>query len=134
MSAWRSYLRKVLEWSQCIEPTQVTALILPDHPQPDKLLNKVIHIVGEKGFQKWAYLICPCGCKATIMLSLSKTKHPAWAVSFDILQRPTVTPSIWQTSGCYSHFWVKRGKIEWCANTGKPIRSEKEKRGYSTCI
>ncbi|WP_425373246.1 DUF6527 family protein, partial [Klebsiella pneumoniae] len=28
--------------------------------------------------------------------------------------RPTLYPSIWRTTGCRSHFWVRIGRIHWC--------------------
>ena len=93
--------------------------LVSDHPDRDNLPNDKILVVGGKGYQKWAYLKCPCGCGNFIMLSLSKNTRPGWSITVDFFNRPTVYPSIRQTSGCKSHFWVKKGHINWCADSGK---------------
>lgn len=128
MHSWRSILRRLLEWTHCIPRTQFRGTITPDHPALPVLSPGVIHVVGDRRYQKWAYLACPCGCNAPIMLSLSKTKHPRWEVQLDWLERPTVQPSVWQTTGCYSHFWIKQGRIEWTADTGRPHVSDRSTR------
>jgi hypothetical protein len=89
----------------------------------DHLPPRLLVLVGEGHFHKWAYLACPCGCGNPIMLSLSKTKRPAWHVGVDWLGRPTIEPSARQTAGCYSHFWLRKGRIDWCGDTGKPWRN-----------
>lgn len=104
MFSWRSTLRRILAWTGCTTPARFTARIVPDHPALPALTPDVIHLVGDRRHQKWAYLVCPCKCGTPIMLSLSKTRHPRWEVKLNWLERPTVRPSIWQTAGCYSHF------------------------------
>jgi len=32
----------------------------------------------------------------------------------DAFERPSLKPSIWLQGGCRSHFWVRRGRVEWC--------------------
>lgn len=93
--------------------------LVAEHPDREKLLSSKVIVVGGNGFQKWAYLVCPCGCSDFIILSLSKNTRPSWSVTKDFLNRPTIYPSIRQTSGCRSHFWITKGKIEWCEDSGK---------------
>jgi len=113
------WLRRFLESLGLIQATEIVATVSSDHPE-GAVAPGLLHVVGGTGYQKWAYLSCPCGCGAPIMLSLSATRRPQWHVRIDWLDRPTIEPSIWQTDGCHSHFWVKRGQIDWVADTGKP--------------
>ena len=59
-------------------------------------------------------LRCPCGCDDTIELLLVREGRPRWDIIIDGHGRPTLNPSIWRSSGCCSHFWVKGGRIVWC--------------------
>lgn len=87
--------------------------IIPDNPNPDILKKNIVYVVGDKGFVKWAYLKCPCGCNDSIMLSLNKISYPSWSVKQDKLGRATISPSIHKLEGCKSHFLIKRGKLVW---------------------
>jgi hypothetical protein len=73
-------------------------------------------VVGGPGYQKWAYFRCPCGCGEVIMLSLASSRRPRWTVKLDWLMRPSIEPSVQRTAGCYSHFWIRRGVVEWCGD------------------
>ena len=66
----------------------------------------------------WAVFKCPCGCNTIISLPLQNTQNPHWNLQHSYGGKPTLNPSIWQNKGCFSHFWVINGKIEWCHNTG----------------
>ena len=117
MKKWIRHLLEKLTW---MPPTQIVANVSPDYPETSALPPGLLLVVGGPGYQKWAYLTCPCGCRQPIMLSLSATRHPNWKVRIDWFNRPTIEPSIWQTDGCCSHFWVKRGRIDWVGDPGTP--------------
>ncbi|EBB0508987.1 DUF6527 family protein [Serratia proteamaculans] len=96
-------------------------LVRKNHSFPDKKQiagNELIYVT-DGGIDKWACLKCPGGCGSTIPLSLSKKRRPSWSIKVDILQRPTITPSVHQQTECGCHFWITNGKIQWCKN-GKP--------------
>lgn len=96
---WFTLRRKIHIWKGDILPT-----ILPKH---DFIL---LHDDGENwsvGFQ------CPCGCGDVIELVLLPNVKPRWDIYIDWRGRPTLSPSVWKTTGCRSHFWVKDGKIKW---------------------
>ena len=116
-------VRSALERTKFIEPVQLSVQVSPQYPDLAALPDKTLYVVGGANYQKWAYMVCPCGCGERIMLSLAKKQRPHWQVEVDWLGRPTIKPSVWQTDGCYSHFWVKKGRIEWTTDTGKPHRS-----------
>ena len=115
----KALLRRCLEAFGLIPRVEIVAVISFDYPEQRALAPGVLHVVGGKGYQKWAYFSCPCRCGAPIMLSLSANRRPRWRVKIDCLDRPTVEPSVWQTDGCHSHFWVKQGRIEWVGDSGK---------------
>jgi len=117
------WIRHAAEWARLIEPIQIAPVVSPNHPDIDALPEGVLYVVGGEDYKKWAFLVCPCGCRERIMLSLSANRRPRWQVEIDWLGRPTVKPSVWQTDGCYSHFWIRKGAIHWTADTGTPHRS-----------
>ncbi len=119
-------LRCGLKWTS-IRGLQFTARMSAHHPELATLKPGILYVVGGIDYQKWAFLTCPCGCAESIMLSLSKKRRPHWQVDVDWLNRPTVRPSIWQTEGCYSHFWIKKGTIHWTPDSGRPHRSRVSK-------
>ncbi|MDO9185866.1 MAG: DUF6527 family protein [Bacteroidia bacterium] len=88
-----------------------------DNPPHENIRVDRITIVGGKDYVKWAYLRCPCGCNEIIMLSLIKGANPSWRIWIDKLGRPTISPSIWRTEGCRSHFIIKSGKLIWAKST-----------------
>lgn len=90
-----------------------------DVPRGDELRTDRLVLVGSPESPKWATFICPCGCGTALLLSLSPTRRPRWQVSQSWSGRPTVTPSIRRTDGCLSHFWIRNGQIDWCADSGK---------------
>lgn len=87
--------------------------LIPDNPGSENLEKNIVYIVGGKKFVKWAYLKCPCGCNAPIMLSLNKLNYPSWSVKQDKVGRATISPSINKLDGCRSHFVIKKGKVIW---------------------
>ena len=121
---FRSSLRSLLSLAHLIDRPALCVRFVADNPDRDMLAPGTLYIVGDKNFQKWAVMRCPCGCGDPIMLSLSKSRRPSWTADVDWLERPTLDPSIRQTSGCYSHFWVQGGRLVWCGDTGKPWRAK----------
>jgi len=59
-------------------------------------------------YDKWAILICPCGCGDKLMLSLMEGVKPCWKVD---KESRTITPSIHKIEGCKSHFHITNGKV-----------------------
>ncbi len=82
-------------------------------PLHSEIPSKTVVIVGGMDWAKWAFMKCPCGCNEVLTLSLMKSYSPNWSIKVDKLNRITLTPSVWKKDGCYSHFFVKRGKLIW---------------------
>lgn len=86
---------------------------VPDAPDDDELPDRMLLREVRDGYAKWAHLRCP-KCGENIILQLAG--DDAWTIKTDILRRPTVSPSIWQTGSCGAHFFVRRGDVVWCAS------------------
>ena len=80
---------------------------------PDGLKPRQLYLVGE--LKPWsAALLCPCGCKDVIQLSLLPNDSPMWTATSDRKGLPTLSPSVWRTTACRSHFFLRNGSIIWC--------------------
>ena len=80
---------------------------------PDEPVKGMLYLVGEG--QAWsAGMVCPCGCCKLIQVSLLREDFPKWSVEMTVWGVPTLAPSAWCTSGCRSHFFLRRGHLRWC--------------------
>jgi hypothetical protein len=103
-----------------IRQPDLVARSISEHPAPDDMKSGIVYIVRGAGYQKWALFRCPGHEDEIIQLSLMSDRRPRWAVTTDIVGRPTISPSVRQLDKPFAHFWVKRGKVEWCADSGRP--------------
>lgn len=97
-----------------------------NNPTSESIEDGEVVIVGSRSYQKWAYLKCPCGCGNTTMLSLSTKRRPSWSVHLNWMMIPTVYPSVRDVGSCYAHYWIKKGKIHWCRDTGIKYTEEND--------
>lgn len=83
---------------------------------PDKLAAETVYVVGENGNHWCITMLCPCNCGSVIQLNLLPQIRPCWAFSY---KRGwiTISPSIWCKRGCRSHFFVRKGHVDWCVDT-----------------
>ena len=80
--------------------------------EPDRLDRGVIYVIGVP--QAWAAVMsCPCGCGSAIHLNLLPGASPRWDIEDHGDRAVTVCPSIWRTSGCRSHFFIREGRVVW---------------------
>ena len=93
------------------------------HPSPEEIDVGRLYLVKGGAIDKWACFKCPGNCGETIKLSLSKTRRPRWTVLFDWLRRPTIKPSVMQMNECRCHFWLTKGSVQWCTDTGVSQKS-----------
>jgi hypothetical protein len=80
---------------------------------PDELSEDHIYLVGDDGLWWSAAMKCPCGCQATIQLSLVPNDRPRWRAQVAESGIISLFPSVWRTKGCGSHFVVYNGRIRW---------------------
>jgi hypothetical protein len=119
MEALRSFWLWLLIWLRIVPKPDLLARIAAEHPEPGGIEPGLIYIVGGAGYAKWAYFRCPSDHGEIIQLSLMAGRHPRWEIKIDWLGRPTIEPSVRQLDGSYAHFWVRKGRVDWCADTGR---------------
>lgn len=87
---------------------------------PDRLHKKRLYLLGAR--EPWAAaLLCPCGCGEVVQLSLMLHDSPRWNLQLEPEGFATLTPSVWRTKGCRSHFFLRQGSVIWCGQ--KPPRA-----------
>lgn len=93
------------------ETPPLRTLAVADIPENPKF--GAIYLLGL--YQKpWAAaFLCPCGCGALIKLNLLPEARPCWHAKQHWDASVSLTPSVERLTGCRSHFWVRRGLIEW---------------------
>lgn len=104
---WLSTLRFFQHRKKFYKTIETSAL-------PEKLVPNTIYILGDNGYLWYATMICPCGCKSTLQMSLYPDGKPKWDVIRHKGGSISLTPSINRTVGCKSHFFLEKGKIIWC--------------------
>ncbi len=85
---------------------------------PEELKPYVLYILG-KPDQEWlAGMLCPCGCGELIELVLDGDR-PRWRLFISPNGSPTLSPSIYRSVHCRSHFFLQNGIIFWCYSSVK---------------
>jgi hypothetical protein len=81
---------------------------------PKTLAQRRLYVVGENGQSWFAAFVCPCGCGAIIHASFVEGSRPRWRLVRHFGGAVSLHPSVSRTKGCQSHFWLRRGRVEWC--------------------
>lgn len=115
----RALVCKILVALRLIQRPAFTMQPVADHPDPATMADGLIYVVGGRGYSKWAYFRCPADRAEIIQLSLMPERRPRWTVAADWLGRPTINPSVRQLDGTRAHFWIRRGVVDWCADSGR---------------
>lgn len=80
---------------------------------PKKLPRRNMVLLRDAG-EDWSVgMRCPCGCGQHIELALILEAKPCWKLLVEPDEIPTLTPSVWLRKGCRSHFFVRRGRVDW---------------------
>ncbi len=92
------------------------AIYIEDDQQlPKQLSICTVYIIGVPGNEWLAEMLCPCGCGETLFLNLLQDEMPNWKWRVNTDGTVTLSPSVWRQVGCKSHFFLKKGMIQWCA-------------------
>lgn len=82
--------------------------------EPDVLRPKRLYVIEDAGVSWTAVMVCPGGCGQTLHMNLLPDSKPVWRLTQDERGLVTLRPSVWQREGCGCHFFLRKGKIEWC--------------------
>lgn len=104
--AWATFLRWISRRPAPLKTLKVEEL-------PDQLNATSLYLVGEGKYLWFAAMVCPCGCDAIINLNLLPETRPRWKLTEHTDGTVSLHPSIWRTKDCRSHYFVRRGLIEW---------------------
>lgn len=118
----RRTVGRILSWLRVIDKPELTIATKLDMPGHEELVSGQAVIVGPKERPKWVTFPCPCDCGTPLLLSLNPDRRPRWSISCDWFGRPDISPSVRRTDGCECHFWVRKGRIEWCKDSGGAFR------------
>src|SRR5262249_52280084 len=80
---------------------------------PARLSARQLYVIGERGEDWYAAMLCPCGCGALIDLNLVPPGRPYWNLVEHRDGTPSLSPSVWRQVDCRAHFWVRQGQIVW---------------------
>lgn len=107
MRWYRKIVAKFAEW---LQPEHKYFFVddLPEHVD-----EKAIYIVGDKEHPWLIAFNCPCGCNNVIQLNLLKDADPCWKFKVTKKKKINISPSVWRNTGCKSHFFVHKSKIDW---------------------
>ena len=86
---------------------------------PDVVNQGIIYLIGDAPKPWAASFLCPCGCGETISLSLISTDQPSWRAKISKNGLISLSPSVWRTRGCRSHFFILEGRVVW-AKAARP--------------
>ena len=108
-----TFLRQVWDlvgsWLRPSRYTTILSAELPEHPNA-----RTVYLLGEGEYRWFVVLLCPCGCGALLQLSLLDEAIPRWTLNEHGDGTVSLCPSVWRTTGCRSHFFVRRSRVVWC--------------------
>ncbi|MGR3368677.1 MAG: DUF6527 family protein [Sagittula sp.] len=114
----RDILRTCLVTLRLVDRPAVLLRYLEQQPSPEEIAPGDVILVGDRDKLKWAVMACPGGCGNIMRLPLVSNRRPHWSVNRDWLGRPSLSPSVHQRNACRAHFWIRKGAVTWCRNSG----------------
>ena len=81
---------------------------------PRKLKGRTLYVVEEDDFEEQAAMLCPCRCGRVVQLNLLTDERPCWRLTRHYDGTTTLHPSVWRKKDCGSHFWFRKGRVQWC--------------------
>jgi hypothetical protein len=109
MKKWLEQSVKFLSQSQVNEKKYLYQFSIEE---PDSIDEWVIYIVGERANYWMITFKCPCGCDSVISLNLLKGVRPRWKFKTR-WGTISISPSVWRRVGCRSHFYIRKGRVDW---------------------
>lgn len=102
-------------WRRIQQWLGLRKFVIPTHVEdiPDILEQNRLYLVGSIASPWSAAMLCPCGCRELIQISLILEDDPRWSLTYDVVGSASLHPSIWRIKGCHSHFFVRSNEIIW---------------------
>jgi len=82
----------------------------------DNLREKTLFLEGSRKSPKWLHFVCPCGCREIRSVNLMTKYSPYWTIEITAGDKVSVSPSVWITAECRSHFWIYKNKVLWASS------------------
>lgn len=98
---------------RAVKPRFQVAFVGEDFPSP--LPNRTLVITVDGSLALAAGMRCPCGCGDDVLLNLLADQRPTRHLTVRN-GRASLSPSVWRTSRCGAHFWLRDGRVEWTAD------------------
>lgn len=92
---------------------------------PRSLRGRTLYIVEEDGYEEQAAMLCPCGCGRVLQMNLLTDERPCWRVTRHSDRTATLHPSVWRKRDCGSHFWFRKGRVQWCRDESSSERNDR---------
>jgi hypothetical protein len=106
------WLRSWFVWEKPLRPL----ITVHAAELPEILDAAAVYVLGEGKHRWFVAMICPCGCKTTLQMSLLADAKPKWKLTEHDDGTISLYPSVWRTEGCRSHFFVRHNLIQWCSD------------------
>jgi hypothetical protein len=116
------FIGSVRQWLSALASClgrRLSLRVLRTDELPEQLSPHHLYVVGERGEDWFAAMVCPCGCGATIDLNLVPPGRPCWTLTVHGDGSPSLSPSVWRQADCRAHYFVRRGRIVWARSTNK---------------
>lgn len=72
-----------------------------------------MYLIGSSNIFWRCVFHCPCGCGELLELLLLDGASPNWTAELIDDSHVDLSPSIWKTHGCKSHFFIKNNRVLW---------------------
>lgn len=105
-------------WNKIRGPRDILGVRFAEEIDKDRLQPFLLYVESRASKDRWLHLLCPCGCGDVISLNLMTSTRPYWSLTRHPDGTLSVMPSVDKTSGCRSHFFIRRSRIDWA---GHPI-------------
>jgi len=89
------------------------AVFVEERPDATEMVDWTLYVVGRTQSPFCVAMLCPCGCKEALYMSLVQDDRPRWRVKVYADKTATMVPSVWRVVGCRSHFILFRGRVLW---------------------
>ena len=107
--SWRIWLSV---YRRLVPPYQTVVI---EEALPEVLGRRILYVVQDDGYREQTAMMCPCGCGRVLHMNLLPDERPCWRLTEHGDGTASLHPSVWRKKDCGSHFWFRRGRIEWCA-------------------